>query len=97
MIIVILRNRFCDRSEKRARVHDVTTVHAVRSTSVTLHQSHLVAVHTLQGDHFGGEVISVDGFLASVAHRTRQQPVAPADLARRTRVRALKNRQKKNC
>lgn len=59
-------------------------------TGVTLHQSHLVAVHALEGNHFGGKVISVYGFLAAVAHRTRQKSVAPADLARRTRVRALK-------
>lgn len=61
-----------------------------RSTGVALHQSYFVAVHTLEGDHFGGEVIPVHRFLATVAHRTGQQPVTSADLARRARVRTLK-------
>jgi len=61
-----------------------------RSTGVALHQPYFVAVHTLEGDHFGGEVIPVHRFLATVAHRTGQQPVASANLARRARVRTLK-------
>jgi len=61
------------------------------SAGVTADQSDFVAVHAAQGDEFGGEVVSMDGLLGAVADRARQQAVAPANFARRSGIRALKN------
>jgi len=48
---------------------------------VALDQAHLVAVHALEGDELGSEVVAVHGLLGAVAGGAGQQAVAAAGLA----------------
>lgn len=48
----------------------------ITSAGSTANESYLVAIHTFERDEFCCEVVAMHGFLAAVAHWTREETVA---------------------
>lgn len=57
---------------------------------LALDKADFIAVHALEGDELGGEVVAMDALLGSAAHLAWQQSVASAHLARGVGVSTLK-------